>query len=207
MKQEIEVKLSIAENKVESLLSCEFMRQFDQVASELHLQNIYFDTPDLALHQKKIALRVRSAGDVFFQTLKTQGTSIQGFSQRSEWEWQIDSPELDLTLLPAEAWPEHVDPHQLKPQFTTHFTRQLWYLHVSDSNKIETVIEIALDQGEIAVSGKQERLKICELELELKEGNAELLKVVSEQLREQCPALQPSDLSKALRGYQLLTAD
>jgi inorganic triphosphatase YgiF len=205
MKQEIEVKLSIGKDEIASLLNCEFMCQFDKAESEKHLQNTYYDTPELALHEKKIALRVRSTGDNYFQTLKTQGTSYQGFSQRSEWEWEINKPELDTSLLPADAWPDQIDPHQLKAQFTTHFTRRLWYLRIIDNN-IETLIEIALDQGEIAVSSKPERIAICELELELKEGDAEQLKVVSEKLKAQCPALKPSDVSKALRGYQLLTS-
>ena len=205
MKQEIEVKLSIDESEIASLLKCEFMKQFDEPESEKYLQNIYFDTPDLALNKRKIALRVRSAGDHFFQTLKTQGVSHEGFSQRSEWEWQIAKPELDATLLPTDTWPAQVDPYQLKAQFTTNFTRCLWYLRTSDSNTT-TLIEIALDRGEIAVNGKNERLAICELELELKEGDAEQLKVVSQMLVKQCPALTPSDASKALRGYQLLTS-
>ncbi len=205
MKQEIEVKLSIEQSELESLLKCEFMQQFDEPESEKYLQNIYFDTPDLALNQRKIALRVRSAGNDYFQTLKTQGVSHEGFSQRSEWEWKIQNPELDSSLLPKDAWPAQVDPNQLKAQFTTNFTRCLWYLRISESNTA-TLIEIALDRGEIAVSGKNERLTICELELELKEGDAEQLKVVSQTLIKQCPALKPSDVSKALRGYQLLTS-
>lgn len=205
MKQEIEVKLSIAKEKVDDLLACQFIRQLGAPESVSSLRNTYFDTDSLLLNQHKIALRIRTVGDQFIQTLKTKGSSENGLSKRAEWEWQVATDNIDTSLLDPQFWPSEIDPHQLKAQFTTHFTRSLWYLRLSPLGDIDTVIEIALDQGTIAAEGKSlHHISISELELELKEGDAEQLTTVAEQLKAQCPDLQPSDVSKAVRGYQLL---
>ncbi|MCY1353700.1 hypothetical protein D9M69_400510 [compost metagenome] len=66
------------------------------------------------------------------------------------------------------------------------------------------VIEAALDQGKV-IAGKQEE-DICELELELRQGEPEALLELAAELAADLP-LMPCDISKAERGYRLYDAN
>nr|GFD42166.1 hypothetical protein [Tanacetum cinerariifolium] len=69
--------------------------------------------------------------------------------------------------------------------------------------KSKVVIEAALDLGNVIV-GKQKE-EICELELELREGEPSALLELAAELAEKL-ALMPCDISKAERGYRLFDA-
>lgn len=66
------------------------------------------------------------------------------------------------------------------------------------------VIEAALDQG-FVIAGKRKE-EICELELELREGEPQALLELAAELAASLP-LMPCDISKAERGYRLLEPD
>lgn len=169
------------------------------------LLNWYFDTSDLRLSADKVALRIREQDGAYIQTLKTKGQSVNGLHQRAEWEWVIDKPELQLELLSETEWPLAVQSREwasdLQVIFETNFDRALWMLEQAG-----TLVEVALDQGEISYissAGDSYVDKICELELELKEGSVEQLLAITAELMGEIPELQLSDISKAQRGYQL----
>ncbi|MEH6442448.1 MAG: CYTH domain-containing protein [Oceanospirillaceae bacterium] len=204
MKQEIEVKLSIDPNKVAKLLNCDFIIQLASKFEKKQLGNTYYDTVQLELKKKRIALRVRNSDGKFIQTLKTQGQSNDGLHQRLEWEWDLPTQQLDCTLLPTEHWPQQIDPHQLKAIFSTNFTRQLWYFEHTSVNGVSSNIEMALDQGLVETLGVDKTITISELELELVSGDASALQEVAQILMKECTDLQPSDVSKAAKGYTLL---
>ncbi|MFT5709237.1 MAG: triphosphatase [Oceanospirillaceae bacterium] len=204
MKQEIEVKLSIAPKKVEKLLNCNFIIQLASKFEKKQLGNTYYDTAQLELKKKKIALRVRNSDGQFIQTLKTQGQSNDGLHQRLEWEWDLPTQQLDCALLPEEHWPQQIDTHQLKAIFSTNFTRQLWYFEHTSVSGVSSSIEMALDQGLVEVLGIDNTIIISELELELVSGDASALQEVAQILMKECVDLQTSDISKAAKGYALL---
>ncbi len=62
------------------------------------LHNVYYDTPEQTLRQKRVALRIRRMGSdsqpQWLQTLKTGGRSDSALSQRGEWEVPIPSAQL-----------------------------------------------------------------------------------------------------------------
>ncbi|MGY8868947.1 MAG: CYTH domain-containing protein [Pseudomonadales bacterium] len=176
-----------------------------QQLEKQRLLNWYFDTPDLLLSADKVALRIREQDGAYIQTLKTKGQSINGLHQRAEWEWLIDKPELQHELLLETEWPLAAQSKEwagdLHVIFETNFDRSIWMLEQAG-----TLVEIALDQGEVSytsVAGDHYVDKICELELELKEGSVEQLLAITAELVAAIPELQPSDISKAQRGYQL----
>jgi inorganic triphosphatase YgiF len=169
------------------------------------LLNWYFDTSDLLLSADKVALRIREQDGIYIQTLKTKGKSVNGLHQRAEWEWRIDKPALQLALLSETDWPLAEQSQQwasdLQVIFETNFDRSIWMLRRAD-----TLVEIAMDQGEVSytsASGDNYVDNICELELELKEGSVEQLLSIVAELMAEIPQLQPSDISKAQRGFQL----
>jgi inorganic triphosphatase YgiF len=172
-----------------------------------NLCNWYFDTSDLRLSADKVALRIREQDGAYIQTFKTKGNSVNGLHQRGEWEWLIGKPELDIGLLVEADYPlakQGVDwAAELEVIFATHFARTTWIIEWPES---DTVIEVALDQGEVSYTspqGKRYTDDICELELELKSGEVGHLIAASAMFTVAIPELTPSNISKAERGYQL----
>jgi len=198
MAQEIELKFIVCPQVIESL--CEKLGALSQEQHEARqLVNIYYETPDNFLRRHNMGLRIRGNGHHYEMTMKTSGKVTGGLHQRPEYNVALSEPTLDLALLPAEIWPEGVDiaelQQQLNPLFSTNFNRKIWIVQQGTSR-----IELALDQGEVVADSLQE--SICELELELLEGEASSLLILAEQLVNE-PGLRMGSLSKAARGYHL----
>jgi inorganic triphosphatase YgiF len=224
---EIELKLRFIDEYYKDPLAkikdCLQVQGLDHEFTAYKLKNSYFDTPDWQLNKQKIALRVREKAGVYIQTLKTKGQSVNGLSQRGEWEWDLglglEEPVLDTQQLgQCKAWPESVDMSLLAAVFETNFTR-----HQLEFNWQGARIELAVDLGEILSRGRLE--KINEIELELRPGesgtfsasvlsdncqlsdssqvsNGSQLRSFGDYLQEHLP-LEPFDVSKAERGYGL----
>src|SRR5690606_27081715 len=65
----------------------------------VELYNQYYDTASRDLAHARVALRLRRDGEQFIQTLKSRGQSVAGLSERNEWDWYLQRPELDPALL------------------------------------------------------------------------------------------------------------
>ncbi len=170
------------------------------------LLNRYYDTDDFALANSQVALRIRRDGEQLIQTLKSKGASVAGLSERNEFDWPLKSNRLVLSHLDDSCWPESLaglDKKQLKAVFSTDFKRQFAELRWLRDG-VETVVEVALDQGLVIADQQQE--DICEMELELRAGEpAALLELALELAKD--VALMPCDISKAERGYRLFDAN
>jgi triphosphatase len=161
------------------------------------LTSVYFDTEDLRLRDAGIFLRVRHIGDRYVQTIKvSKGGNV--FS-RDEWEREINTPWPDLDLAREAArkqLPKRDFASSLKPVFETRVQRT-----TSKVDRNGSVIELALDRGEIDTGEK--RFPLSELELELKEGHPRELFRLAHELSASVP-LQLAARSKAERGYALV---
>src|ERR1035437_8016398 len=172
--------------------------------TELHLYNVYYDTPEQTLRQTRIALRLRRLGTdespKRLQTLKTGDRGESALSRRGEWEILVHDAALSLKALKDTPWSD-IDPmgtlfQALAPIFVTTFERITWLVRKPDGN----VVEVALDIGEIVVGNKSE--PICELELELKVGQPSALFEIGQEIARTIAVL-PLNASKAERGYAL----
>ncbi|MDF1763204.1 MAG: CYTH domain-containing protein [Oleibacter sp.] len=219
MAKEIELKCRLHDSQIEAL--SEWLNNHADPLTTLTLRNDYFDTANLALSVAKAALRIRSHGDAleqdtfeqntFEQTLKTRGHSQGGMHVRNEWNWPLASKQLDIDLLHspevAATWPSAVNVEDLDIIFGTHFTRQRWHWRSDDAL---TCIEVVIDQGQIVVddkiSGAPRAQALCEIELELIEGESAKLWLLLLQLHQHA-ALWLSDVSKAERGYRLFLGE
>ena len=198
---ETELKLSLNEAELPRLLTHPLLAKD---AGTQRLLNTYFDTPDLALQQRRMAVRERLAGDQWLLTVKTAGRSENGLSRRQEWEapttpgtLQFDTL-VDEAALAAELMA--MRPH-LKALFCTDFERQRWVIEHASAQ-----IEVALDQGRIHVPGTDLSEPLLELELELLSGPEAALLALANVLRKTPQGdltLKPSDASKAQRGMAL----
>ncbi|WP_439860567.1 CYTH domain-containing protein [Pseudomonas sp. MBLB4136] len=206
MVKETEIKLRVSRDTLAALREHPLLKKRNKSGWERReLFNQYFDTPERDLAQAKVALRLRRDGEQFIQTLKTRGQSIAGLSERNEWDWSLGKAKLDLNKLDDSCWPAslaELDKQQLKPLFTTDFVRQRAEI-AWGRGKAKVVIEAALDLGQVVASDQQE--EICELELELRQGEPGALLELAAELAADLP-LMPCDISKAERGYRLFDA-
>ena len=198
---ETELKLSLSAPEMPRLLAHPLLAQKGDTQ---RLLNTYFDTPELVLQLRRMAVRERLAGEQWLLTVKTAGQSTGGLSRRQEWEGQTTPGALQFDTLVDDAALAQ-DLMALRPNlsalFCTDFERQRWVIEHAGAQ-----IEVALDQGHIHVPGTALTEPLLELELELLSGPEAALLTLADLLR-QTPlgplVLVPSDASKAQRGMAL----
>lgn len=176
------------------------------------LANIYFDTPDIKLARAHGALRLRQMPEGWLQSFKFGGAASNGVHSRYEWEMAVAGQALEFDALlaacdnsDASAVLRDAAP-TVVPLFRTDFTRTLWRI---DWNGRQ--IEAALDIGEARAElhGVTRRAPICEIELELKDAADAAAHTTLDALafivKERLPGAAPGNVSKAERGYRLLS--
>ncbi len=197
--REIELKLACEPKWAEAVANSPVLAEGRQdEARDLTLTAIYYDTPGHDLLKSNTVLRVRTDGDRFVMTAKTNGAESGKALERSEREVGVQSPEPERSALPrilsGEAWSALRD-DPLIPVFRTEVRRQVHVLDLSGS-----VVEVAVDQGAILAGERTEML--CEVELELVEGKVQALFELADKLVRQFP-LRPTVRSKSARGFDL----
>ncbi|RDL44277.1 CYTH domain-containing protein [Marinomonas piezotolerans] len=205
MATELELKLMVQPEYLKSV--CAFLDEFCEKSLShdnarqptLDLMNGYYDTSDAKLMKNGIAMRIRAVNQQYIQTVKTKGSSRIGMHERGEWEWQISTDSLDLSLLKEVPLPDSLADmswsHDLIEVFRTDFKRKVWNV-VYDG----ALIEVVCDQGD--VTSQFGRDVISELELELKSGPELSLYAFAKHIANSLP-VQVSTVSKAQKGARL----
>ena len=191
---EIELKLDLSHLEMDSLVASDLL---GEPAETVEQHSIYFDTDDRRLFNAGFTLRIRRSGAARTQTVKATGPSASLFA-RSEWETAVetDVPALDHTSPLLNQFGDIRE--DLLPQFEVSIDRRIWNL-VENGSKIE----LAADRGTAAEADRQ--APICEIELELKDGDPKDLFALARKIE----AIVPFKFgvhSKAERGYRLLAA-
>ena len=200
MAEEIEIKLALDPANQRRFLRHPLLRTATARSNQL-LDNIYYDTPDLALRKYGVALRIRRQGRQRLQTVKLAAKAVGGLSIRPEWEvpyrGQFDFSCIEI--LPVRQWLEQAEILQrIAPLFQTRFRRITWHLPLARGGEVL----VALDRGAVLAGGRQ--APISEVELELSDStDVEALQGIGDLLRQRIP-LTPSSISKAQRAYELL---
>jgi inorganic triphosphatase YgiF len=204
MAHEIELKLALAPLDQRRFLRHPLLKTATSKTDQI-LDNTYFDTSDLALRQRGIALRVRKQGRQRLQTVKLAANRLMGagLSSRPEWETpyrgRFDFSPIEIAEI--REWLEQPSIlNAIGPLFQTRFRRITWTLPLTAGGEIL----LALDRGTVLSGGAAE--EISEVELELS-GSTDVtaLQSLAAKLAERVP-LVPADISKAQRGYALLAA-
>lgn len=203
MVKETEIKLRVSRTTLAALREHPLLNARSISGWQRHeLFNQYYDTPARDLARARVALRLRRDGGQYIQTLKSRGQSVAGLSNRNEWDWYLDQPSLDPERLDDQCWPAELaglDKAALQPIFSTDFVREKADL-VWQRDGQQVAVEAALDLGKVVAGSREE--EICELELELREGESVALLELALALAADLP-LMPCDISKAERGYRL----
>jgi inorganic triphosphatase YgiF len=204
-KREIELKLELAPDALKRLKTAPAPAGFSvERARTKVLRSIYFDTPAQALRKAKWSLRVRKVGTDWIQTVKA-GTGVRGgLSTPKESEAQVEAPVPDLTRihdaeLRSGLW-ELLEGAPLSAVFETEMRRTTRIFRAEP----DTVIELALDAGDVRTLEKIRPLH--EAEFELVAGPVEDLFRLARDLKGTDTA-RFSAASKAQRGYALLAGD
>ena len=195
MSTEIELKLQLAPKVARKLAAQPLLAGIAPLRQRL--LNTYYDTPELALRERRIAMRFRQKGWQWLLTVKSAEPASGGLAVRSEWEAPATPGVFDFSHVDAPDLKDFLDAasERLEPVFTTDFRRQTWQVPFGES-----LIELALDRGHIA--SRDRRAPICEIELELITGRIEDIFGLTRSLQKHLH-LHPAVASKAERGYTL----
>lgn len=165
---EIELKFQVGAKQRAAVMRAVATRS----AHRVRLAAQYFDTADRRLAEARLALRVRKEGRSWVQTLKGAG---DGLWQRLEHEAPVQAaagggmPSVDVGLHDGTAAGAALgvarNGAELQPIYATQVTRTLRLIRARDC-----VVEVAFDVGSLIAAGR--RLPLCELEFELKQGDA-----------------------------------
>ncbi len=157
----------------------------------ISMETTYFDTADGALSDQKCTLRQRMENGISVCTMKTPAT---GFG-RGEWDMQAQWNEETAMALFTAAGRKSIPFEKLKPICGARFTRRAKLLELTDCT-----VEIALDEGVLLGGGRE--IPLCELEVELKNGNEESAALWAQHLAVQ-HGLQAETRSKFSRASAL----
>ena len=199
--REVELKLLAAPDDLRRLQQHPLVRALGRGrAITRQLETVYFDTPDHVLARAGLALRLRRVGSRTVQTLKGGERVVAGgLFERTEIETPVEGDAPDLASLPDPELrgrlAELIGPAPLLPIFGTSFRRTRRVMRNEESEW-----SLDVDQGELVAGDSRE--PICELELELREGDPARLFEFALLLHEHFDLL-PATRSKAERGYAL----
>lgn len=203
--EEIELKFLGPEEALERARQLPALRKFARGRrfQTQNLRSIYYDTPDFALRDKGLVLRVREEGGRFIQTVKSaRNTNI---ASRNELSGEVPSGEISLDAIEHKktrrAMKEAAKGSKLIPLFAVEVRRSL--VTLTPRNGIS--VEASIDHGTIKALGPKAgaSIPVCEYELELKKGNPGDLVDAARLLTAGLP-LTLGTQSKAERGYSLV---
>ncbi len=204
---EFEIKLAVPAAARPHLLEALSGAQVETVP----LHAIYFDTPGSALSARHVSLRVRREGDHWVQTLKAPGDStLDRFEDnvplgaagsrkappRADLGRHTDARALEVIRSALGGNPGDA---LLQPVFEVKVDRRVRRVESSGS-----VVELAFDEGELLAQGR--KAPVCELELELLEGDRQGLLMLARRWRMEWD-LFLSTSSKAQRGQRLAAGE
>ncbi len=195
---EVELKLAARSDDLPGVKRA--LMAMARVSTQQRLTSTYYDTPDSALKQRGLTLRVRDqGGGHFLQTVKEGDLASGDLLSRGEWEDAVAESRPDPGA--AQSGPRLPEgaAADLRPFFVTEVTRTIFAIKPLPG----TEIEAAVDEGEIRAADTDRAEPISEVELELKGGDAAALYDLAAQLLE-VAALRIETRSKSERGYRLV---
>ena len=192
--QEIELKFLASSAGLEAMLKLVLFAPLRNADAQPQVST-YFDTPDHAIQKAGFVLRLRQVGGGIIQTVKQEGASLA----RGEWEAALDTHELDLERAALTPLGKLLADEELRARIVPLFTTQI-NRRKAEVTFARSVIEVALDEGEV-IAGEA-RTPIREIELELKSGGRHGLFALARKLVRSAP-VSLSLISKGERGYRL----
>jgi len=196
---EVEIKLSATPAILAAMRKHAAVRSLlDGGVRTQTLVSRYYDTAECDLRDAGVALRIRRIGRRWLQTAKGAGDAAGGLHRRLEFEWPLAAPRVNRERLAFTPWKKalaHSDA-RLVTVFTTSVSRSTQPLRFPDGTRAL----LCLDRGTIVAGGRREPL--CEIELELVDGDVRQLFALAQSIATELP-VTVAQTSKAERGYAL----
>ena len=192
--------------QADEILNDELVKSVEDEGSfeSIDMLAIYYDTPDRALTNEGIAVRVRREGDYYVATMKDKGNSIEGMHKRKEINVRLSDEKMihdpDVTIFSESDAYEQLLAIAGKDKLTEVLSMDFERRQV----RIDTggaISVLSFDDGEIKAGGKS--IPIMEMEIELYSGSEDELKAYGRKIAEKF-GLEAEDRSKFARGYDLL---
>ena len=164
--------------------------------TKISMQTTYYDTPDLALRQRKWTLRQRLENGKAVCTVKTP------LPDGSRGEWEVENTDLGAgaaQLCSLGAPKEILDYVNcgVAPFCGARFTRLAKTIDLPGGQ-----VELALDEGTLLGGGRE--LPFAEVEVELKSGEDSVARLFAQDLAKEF-GLRPQPKSKLARAMALAT--
>ena len=200
--QEIELKLRLVDSGSNQTIIDDpvLLDMRPGEARTVDYETTYYDTPDHRLARAHYSYRIRKAGEEYTATVKEAVPDSGGLFQRREWERNLADGTPDLQVFADQPdglkLAEITGGEPLMAIFSTNFQRTAVEVTAEDGS----MIEMAVDTGEI-ISGNQKEA-FCEIELELKSGQPVALLKLAALISERYPLIL-EEKSKFLRGLIL----
>jgi triphosphatase len=197
MGTEVELKLAAPRSALRQAMHARWLaKAATEKPNRQRLTSIYFDTPDFALRDQGVSLRVRKTDSANLQTIKASNSDLV---RRNEWENKIDDDRPKLSLAKNTALAPLLNnqiKRELRPLFETSVERTVVPLRFGKSE-----IEVAFDLGRINAPDNHD--SISEIELELKKGRRSDMAALARRLARAFPVGYAAR-AKSERGYALL---
>ncbi len=198
--REVELKLRVSADRLHEVSSSPHLNADGAplLTSRAH-KDTYYDTPGLTLHERGFVLRIRETDGLFVQTVKSRSDGASGLFRRGEWEQNVVDAKPDLARIDDAVMREQLGgvTTMLAPIFTSEVHRRTSTVKLGNAARIE----VAIDQGQITTP--KGSAPVCEIELELQEGEPDAVYDLALELNEVAPA-HLETMSKSDRGYAIL---
>lgn len=208
---EIEKKILVSSADMEKLFKELSKNAVDGKVKTKHRPRAYFDTKKHRLQEQKMALRVQYKDGVGYeQTLKyeVQGNTPDTMSRvevKDVLGEKVQEPDLGLIDdKEAKKRLSGLEDKKLRHIFTADVHRRYFSLPVTVAGEEVGIVELAFDTGAVvhAKDGSR-RVKISEIEVELKSGDPAAVDVMCRKILKMVPDAELSAISKAQFGYGL----
>jgi triphosphatase len=116
--------------------------------------NTYYDTPDQRLRSERVVVRSGQKGATWLSSVRRAALPASRQGTPREWETVSAPGQLDFSHVDDSSLREWLESlrDDLRPAFTTSFTRSAWVLEPRDGVRIE----LALDRGWIEAEGRRQ---------------------------------------------------
>ena len=200
---EMEMKLSATKESLKKILESSILQEamVPDSLQEHELENYYYDTASYKLFHEGMAYRIRKAGTGYVATIKTQVSSQSGFSERKEYNVPVEGPNPTLEGFAKLGLDKDLQQllagEELQVLFKVLVNRKTRMLQITP----ETLLEMAVDEGNIVLGKKKEKIEEIEFEI-VKGSKGDLFEFVAK-LAEDVPLFIEAR-SKFKRGIDLL---
>jgi inorganic triphosphatase YgiF len=194
----VRLRFEVAAEDLPRLARIEFLRRSAWGHPRIsRLYSLQFDTADLALRDRGIALGLRRVSGASAQTLSEERLGASG---ARTYQWPVRGRALDLSLVSTTPLGKFFAKKRIRSGltaiFSTRLRRKAWLLKLDGA----TAVELYLDSGEIAAGTRRER--IGELNIELIKGDPSRAYDLALELTDAIALrLEPRSLME--RGYRL----